>query len=100
MKPRVMYIEQKTDDEGNLPLDDKGPAIVAKVSFSRTGKTIYCDGKTYRRLEGGGWFGNYRCEEDGNEYWISGVKMDGSNRLKHTEKLAKKERNRRMNGGN
>lgn len=79
MKSRKMYIEQKTD--GNRPLDDQGPAVIAEVTFSRTGRTIYCQSKTFHRLKGGGIYGNYCCEEDGNEYWISGVKKDSTNRM-------------------
>jgi len=77
-QPRVMYIEQKTS--GRASLDDHGPAKIGKVSFSKTGRTVYFQGKTFRRIKGGGVAGNYYCVEDGNEYWITGVKKDGSNR--------------------
>lgn len=79
MKSRVMYIEQKTD--GARSLQDQGPAVIGEVTFSRTGRTIYFGGKTFERLRKGGIYGNYACLEDGNEYWISGVKKDGTNRL-------------------
>jgi hypothetical protein len=78
MKSRMMYIEQKTD--GDRSLQDRGPAVIAEVTFSRTGRTVYYKGKTLHRLRKGGIYGNYVCVEDGNEYWISGVKKDGSNR--------------------
>ncbi len=73
-----MYIEQKND--GARSLDGRGPAEIGEVTFSKTGKTIYYKGKTFQRIKGGGVFGNYVCLEDGNEYWISGVKKRGSNR--------------------
>ncbi len=77
-KPRDTYIEQKTD--GARDLEDRGPAEIGEVSFSKTGKTIYFKGKTFERIKGGGIYGNYRCVQDGNEYWISGVKKRGTNR--------------------
>jgi hypothetical protein len=76
---RTMYIEQKTDGERSL--QDKGPAVITEATFNRTHKTIYADGKTFHRIQKGGIYGNYWCVEDGNEYWISGVKKDGTNRL-------------------
>ena len=76
---RTMYIEQKTADRGRRPLDDQGPAMIADVTFSKTGRTVYADGKTFKKYAG--IYGNYPCGEDGNEYWISGVKKRGSNRL-------------------
>jgi hypothetical protein len=95
-----MYIEQKTD--GDRPLDDQGPAVIGEVTFSRTGRTIYHDGKSFHRLKKGGIYGNYWCPEDGNEYWITGVKKGGGNRMAagpvKVVKVEKKERNRRMNG--
>ena len=78
---QVKYIEQKT--EGTQSLYHKGPAFIAEVSFSNSGQTIYFDGKTFKRIKGGGTYGNYRCLEDENEYWISGVKRRGSNRHRY-----------------
>ena len=77
-RTRVMYIEQKTD--GNRNLQHRGPAEIGEVSFSKTGKTIYYKGKSFERIAGGGVYGNYVCLEDGNEYWITGVKKKGNNR--------------------
>lgn len=77
-KTRTMYIEQKTD--GSTSLQDRGPAEIGEVTFSRSYKTIRYKERTYERIKGGGVFGNYLCIEDGNEYWISGVKKDGKNR--------------------
>jgi hypothetical protein len=77
-KPERMYVEQKTD--GNRTLHNRGPAEIGEVTFSRSGTTAYYKGKTFRRIGGRGVYGNFRCVEDGNEYWISGVKKRGSNR--------------------
>ena len=77
-RTRVMFIEQKTD--GKASLQDQGPAVIAEVTFSKTGRTIYYGGRRFERIKGGGLCGNYRCIEDGNEYWISGVKKSGANR--------------------
>lgn len=76
-----MYVEQKT--KGNRSLSHRGPAEIGEVTFSKTGMTVYFQGKTFHRIKGGGIYGNYRCAEDGNEYWISGVKKRGSNRHPH-----------------
>jgi hypothetical protein len=73
-----MYIEQKTD--GRVNLHHRGSAVIGEVTFSKTGKSIYFKGKTFERIKGGGVIGNYRCIEDGNEYWISGVKKRYTNR--------------------
>ena len=75
---RLMYIEQKT--AGNRYLNDRGPAVVGEVTFSRTGTTIYFQGLAFRRIRRGGVCGNHRCVNNGDEYWISGVKKRGSNR--------------------
>lgn len=77
MKTAIKYIEQKSD--GVVNLNEKGHAVIAEVQFSKTGTTIYYQGKTFVRSRGI-YGGNYRCREDENEYWISGVKKRGSNR--------------------
>jgi len=67
-KTRIMYMENKETNE----------AIIGKVKFSKTGKTIYYKDKTFCR---GGILGNYYDEETNEDYWISGCKKDGSDRL-------------------
>ena len=74
MTPRIMYIELKTG------CSDTGPARIGRVTFSRTGTTIYYRGKKFRRIRGGGISGNYREIETGEEYWISGVKRNRQDR--------------------
>ena len=69
-----MYIEVKAG-RGTA-----GPAWIGMASFSKSGRTVYFNGKALKRLAGGGVSGNHYCLESGNEYWISGVKRDGSDR--------------------
>lgn len=69
-----MYIELKTG------YSDNGPAWIGKVTFSKTGKTIYFNGQAFKRIKGSGISGNYFDIETGDEYWISGIKKDSQNR--------------------
>jgi len=70
---RLMYIENK---EGDLYGSD---ARIGWVTFSKTGRSIYYKDKVLKRIKGGGIAGNYFDEETGEEYWVSGVKKEGSN---------------------
>ena len=73
-KTRIMYIENKA---GGLT----GPARIGRVSFSKTGKTLYYAGKSFQSLKGFGFKSNYRDIETGDEYWISGPRKDGQDAL-------------------
>ncbi len=73
-KTRIMYIERKA---GNLT----GPARIGRVTYSKTGATIYYNGKEFRSLKGRGFKANYFDVETGEEYWISGPRKDGSDAL-------------------
>lgn len=73
-KWRLMYIELKSN------YADRGPAWISNVIFSKSGETIYFNGKALKRMHGGGIAGNYLDLESRNEYWISGVKKKGTNR--------------------
>ncbi|HEV6967177.1 hypothetical protein [Roseateles sp.] len=53
MKQRIMYIESKA---GGLT----GPARIGRVTFSKSGTTIYYQGKAFQSLRGGGFKSNYR----------------------------------------
>jgi len=75
MKPRIMYIELKTHDRDH---DDNGPAWIGRVTFSKTGKTIYYRGRKLQRRRG--ICGNYYDIETGDEFWISGPKKNGEDR--------------------
>jgi hypothetical protein len=69
-----MYIEAKG---GGLT----GPARIGRVSFSKSGRTIYYRGQEFRSLDGADFKANYYDVATGDEYWISGPKKDGSDRL-------------------
>jgi hypothetical protein len=74
MKPRIMYIERKA---GALI----GTARIGRVTFNRTGRTIYYGDQVFRRIFGGGFKSNYIEESTGEDYWISGCKRRGGDSL-------------------
>jgi hypothetical protein len=74
IKPRIMYIEYK----GN---DLTGPARIGRVTFSKTGETLYYRGKSFQSLKGDGFKANYYDVETLEEYWISGPKKRGGDSL-------------------
>ena len=69
-----MYIEYK--GEGLT-----GEARIGRVKFSKTGLSIHYNDKTFQRLNGQGFKANYFDSETREEYWISGCKKDGTDRL-------------------
>ena len=68
----IRYVELKSGH------GDSGPAWIARVTTSRTFRTVYFNGRALKRR--GGISANYRDIETGEEYWVSGVKKDGSDR--------------------
>ena len=71
---RIMYIECKA---GSLT----GTARIGRVTSSKTGRTLYYGGQTFQSLKGGGFKSNYYCVETGEDYWISGPKRRGGDRM-------------------
>jgi hypothetical protein len=80
VKTRVMYIESKAT----------GLARIGRVSFSKTGQTLYYGGKTFQGLKGMADMHskrrtarreNYFDVETGEQYWISGPRKDGADHL-------------------
>ena len=69
-----MYIENKS---GGLA---GGEARIGRVTFSKTGSTIYYQNRAFQFLKGG-YKANYFEIEIGEQYWISGPKKDGGDRL-------------------
>ncbi len=69
----MMYIERKS---GN----DSGPARIGRVTFSKTGRTIYYNGMSFQSCKGQGIGANYFEIDTGDEYWISGPKKNGQDR--------------------
>jgi hypothetical protein len=80
MRPstRIMYIEYKGDD-GLI-----GSARIGRVKFSKSGKSIHYNGKTFETLNGMGFKSNYFDVETGDHYWISGCRKDGRDALYST----------------
>lgn len=74
MKSRIMYLEDKS---GGLT----GPARIGRVTFSKTGATLYYRGRAFRSLKGAGFKANYYDIETGAEFWISGPRRDGADNL-------------------
>src|SRR5580704_6899540 len=73
-KSRIMYIESKAESLN-------GPARIGRVTFSKTGKSIYYRGQLFLSLKGSGFKANYRNQDTWEEYWISGPRRDGKDRL-------------------
>jgi hypothetical protein len=71
---RIMYIERKA---GSLT----GTSRIGRVTFSKTGRTLYYRGLTFQSLKGAGFKSNYYCVETGENYWISGPKRRGGDRM-------------------
>jgi hypothetical protein len=74
MKDRILYVELKSG------YGDSGPAWIGKARQSKSGRTLYFDGKAFQSLNGTGTQGNYVDIETGEEYWISGVKKNQQDR--------------------
>ena len=67
-----MYIERK---DGDLV----GTARIGRVSFSKSGKSLFYRGQEFGSLNGTGVKANYRSA--GEDYWISGCKKNGEDSL-------------------
>lgn len=74
MASRIMYIESKANGLS-------GPARIGRVTFSKSRRTIRYGNQTFRRLPGGGYKANHYDVATGEEYWISGPKKAGGDRL-------------------
>jgi len=76
MKTELKYIELVNG------FSHDGPAWIGLASFSKSGKTVYFDGKAFQRVGSDRTGGNFYDIESGDEYWISGVKKDMTDRHK------------------
>lgn len=72
MSPELIYIELKSG------FSDDGPAWIGKGLFTRTRRTLYFDGKTFKKKPGDG--ANYVNVKTGEGYWVSGVRKNGQDR--------------------
>jgi len=77
-RSRIMCFESKPDGL-------EGPAVIGRVYFSKSGKTLYYRGLWFKSQKGAGFKANFLETETGEHYWISGPRKD---------------RNDRLNGGN
>jgi hypothetical protein len=73
-RSRIMYIEHKIDGIARN-------ANIGRVTFSKTGKSLYYRGKTFKSLNGRGFKSNYYDIETRERYWISGCKKNGADAL-------------------
>lgn len=60
-----------------------GPARITRVTFSKSGRSVYFAGRRLQSLAGDGYKSNYFDGETGEEYWVSGCKRRGGDRLYH-----------------
>ena len=73
----LRYIELKSG------YSDNGPAWIAYMTPSKSGRTLYFNGRGLMKLKGqrrGGSGGNYVDMETGESFWVSGVKKDREDR--------------------
>ena len=73
----LRYIELKSGHS------DNGPAWIVYVTSSKTGRTLYFDGRGLMKLKGqrrGDSGGNYVDMETGESFWVSGVKKNAEDR--------------------
>jgi hypothetical protein len=78
--PDIKYVERKIDGL-------RGIGRIAGVEHSKTGRTLYFDGKTLVRLSGFALKANYFDEVTLEEYWVSSPRQDGNDSLFPTEIL-------------
>lgn len=79
-KTRIMYMENKSASLN-------GEARIGRVSFSKTGKSLTYAGRTFHSLKGSGFKANYFDADTGEQFWISGPRKDGKDRLYPTSAM-------------
>ena len=72
VRSRIMYIESKAESL-------QGPARIGRVTFTKSGKGIYYQGREFYRING--FKANYAEVGSNDPYWISGPRRDGRDRL-------------------
>lgn len=75
VRREIRYVELKNS------LNDDGPTSIVWVTFSKTGRTLYHRGRSLRRIVRGGVNSNQFDTMTGEEFWVSGVKGNGEDRL-------------------
>jgi hypothetical protein len=74
MRTDIKYVEQKTDGL-------RGIGRITRVEHSKTGKTLYLEGRKLAPLAGFAFKANYYDEETFEEFWISNPRRDGNDSL-------------------
>ena len=69
---RIMYIENKS---AGLT----GEAVIGRVKFSKSKKSVHYKGRTFLKVNGYKY--NHIDVDTGEAYWISGCHKDGKDRL-------------------
>ena len=69
----LKYIEKCTG------ANHTGPAWIGRVRTSKSGRTIYFNGRAFKRGSSSR-HGNHFDLETGDSYWISGIKRNGQDR--------------------
>ena len=64
-----MYIENRAEGASD-------PARIGRVTFSKTGRTLYYGGKTFQSLKGGDKATHYELIS-GDKYWFANCKKSG-----------------------
>lgn len=72
MEAELIYVELKSG------FNDSGPAWIGNGFYNRTRKTVYFNGQVFHRSKG--ISSNHIDLQSGDEYWISGVKKNGTDR--------------------
>lgn len=70
----IMYIEAKSEGL-------EGEAVIGRVFFTKSGKTLYYKGLRFQSLKGAGFKSNYFETDSGDFFWISGPRKDQQDRL-------------------
>jgi len=71
LRRRLMYVENKSGDIDGVA------ARIGWVTFSKSGRSVYYRGRELTRAKGIG--GNHIDVATGDIYWVSGIKVRGSN---------------------
>lgn len=74
METELKYIELKTG------FSDNGLAWISRIETSKSGQTIYFNNMALKRLKTTGIGANHFDIESGEEYWISGIKKNRTDR--------------------
>lgn len=72
MKTKIVYVEDKTDS-----LD--GPATIGRAAYSKSGRSLTYRGRRLFPVRGDKY--NYVDRESRRQYWVSGCRRDGRDRL-------------------